>query len=147
MRMTIYTIGFAQKSAEVFFELIKKNEIEILIDVRLNNNSQLAGFTKVRDLPFLLKEICGCEYKHMLQFAPEKEILDDYKKKKNTWADYTERYNKLINNRAVEKTFAEHFGEYTKVLFLCSESTPECCHRRLLAEYIAKHIDVEIKHL
>ena len=78
--MQVYTMGFTKKNAENFFGLIKKNGIEILIDVRLNNQSQLAGFTKGRDLSFFLREICKCAYSHEIQFAPTKLILDNYKK-------------------------------------------------------------------
>ena len=83
--MKLFTIGFTQKNAKQFFELLKANQIELLIDVRLNNKSQLAGFTKGNDLEYLLAEICDCQYKHCLEYAPTKEILDGYKKGNITW--------------------------------------------------------------
>lgn len=136
--MTIYTIGFTQKSAKKFFELIKKNNIEILLDIRLNNKSQLAGFTKGDDLQYFLSEICHCEYKHCLEYAPTKDILDDYKKKQITWNEYVERYNCLMEKRANYLDFAKEFAQYSNICLLCSEPTPEQCHRRLIAEMIAK---------
>ena len=77
--MKIYTMGFTQKSAETFFERIKENKIELLIDIRLNNQSQLAGFAKGRDLKYFLDKLCQCGYAHELRFAPEKKLLDEYK--------------------------------------------------------------------
>ena len=145
--MQIYTMGFIQKDANVFFTKIEKAGIQMLIDVRLNNRSQLAGFTKEKDLTYFLKKICNCEYSHMSSFAPTKEILDDYKKGKITWNGYVEQFIPLIERRAIEKTFAKNYSKYDKVLLLCSEPTPECCHRRLVAEYLASKIDCEIIHI
>ncbi len=136
--MTIYTIGFTQKSAKKFFELIKRNNIEILLDIRLNNKSQLAGFTKGDDLQYFLSEICHCEYKHCLEYAPTKDILDNYKKKQITWNEYVERYNYLMEKRANYLNFTQEFAQYSNICLLCSEPTPEQCHRRLIAEMIAK---------
>lgn len=146
--MKIFTIGFTQKSAEQFFGLISKNEIELLIDVRLNNQSQLAGFTKGRDLEFFLKKICNCKYDHNTIFAPTKEILDSYKKQQMSWDDYVVQYNLLIEKHNVEKIFLKKYTEFDKILLLCSEVTAENCHRRLLAERFKKYItNTDIIHL
>lgn len=147
--MTIYTIGFTKKSAEQFFGLIKANEIEILLDVRLNNKSQLAGFTKEDDLRYFLAELCHCEYRHCPEFAPTKEILDSYKKNLITWAEYVERYTALMERRGEYLRFADRFSKYSRVCLLCSEPTPEQCHRRLIAEMIASTSpeQIEIKHI
>lgn len=136
--MNVYTIGFTQKSAEQFFELIKKNNIELLVDVRLNNKSQLAGFTKGNDLRYFLSEICHCKYKHCIEYAPTKDILDGYKKKEITWDDYVERYINLMNKRGDYKNFIAKFGSYNNICLLCSEPTVEHCHRKLIAELIAQ---------
>ena len=93
--MNLYTIGFAQKTASMFFELMKENNIDLLLDIRLNNKSQLAGFTKGQDLKYFLSEICNCDYIHYLYYAPTKDILDDYKHKKISWEQYEERYINL----------------------------------------------------
>lgn len=146
--MIIYTMGFTQKNAETFFELIKKNEVELLIDVRLNNKSQLAGFTKGQDLVYFLKQICNCKYDHMPLFAPTKDILDRYKKKVITWGQYEEEFHKLIVSRKIENVFENKYSDFQKVLVLCSEPTPECCHRRLVAEYVQKKLNnIQIQHL
>lgn len=145
--MQIFTIGFTKKSAEVFFNLIREHHIEMLIDVRLNNQSQLAGFTKGRDIAFFLKEICNCEYSHEIQFAPTKDILDRYKKEQISWEKYEAEYNELIKRRNVLDIFKTKYLKYDKVLLLCSEPTPECCHRRLLAEALNKELGDRIVHI
>lgn len=146
--MTIYTIGFTKKSAEEFFKQIFNNKIDILVDIRLNNQSQLAGFSKSKDLQFFLKKICNCEYKHEKIFAPNKEILDDYKKKKVTWSTYEIKYNELLEEREAIEYFYTSYLNYNRVCFLCSEYEAIYCHRRLLAENIKSKIEgVVIKHI
>lgn len=146
--MTLYTIGFTKKNAYRFFELIKRHNIEVLVDVRLNNKSQLAGFTKGEDLPYFLEEICKCKYYHNIDFAPTKEILDAYKKNKITWDEYVEQYEPLIEKRKAVQLFLKLFSKYENVCLLCSEPTPEQCHRRLFAEMVQKEdLSIIIKHL
>ena len=149
--MTIYTIGFTKKSAKDFFETIKNNNIQTLIDVRLNNKSQLAGFAKGTDLEYFLKQICNVDYCYEAQFAPTKELLNDWHKQTVSWDKYTEIYNNLLTSRRAEKIFDVRYKGAGNVCFLCAEPTPENCHRRLLAEYIVENsamdIDKEIKHL
>ena len=146
--MIVYTMGFAQKNAAQFFELLKKNNVEIVIDIRLNNKSQLAGFTKGQDLKYFLKAICNCEYKHCVEFAPTKEILDAYKKGVIDWLQYVAQFLPLMEKRHAPQLFKTMFGKYERVCLLCSEPTPEQCHRRLLAEIIEGAIeDVTIVHL
>ena len=144
--MIICTMGFAQKNAKTFFELLKKNKVEALIDIRLNNKSQLAGFTKGNDLEYFLPELCECAYYHEVDFAPTKEILDSYKNKKTTWNEYEKAFIPLIESRKVKTKFDEKYRKYNCVCLLCSEPTPEQCHRRLLAEMISKENDV-INHI
>ena len=145
--MIIYTIGFTKKSAEEFFEKISQNNIEVLIDTRLNNQSQLAGFSKGRDLPYFLKKISNCNYSYQKDYAPTKDILDVYKIGKIDWKEYDEKYLMLIRERNVVKHFSNNFSEYSNILLLCSEHTAECCHRRLLAEEISKDLGYRIVHL
>ena len=146
--MNIYTIGFTQKTARQFFELIKSNKINVLLDIRLNNRSQLAGFTKGDDLEYFLFEIAGCRYKHCLQYAPTKEILDDYKKNRITWNEYVERYNDLMLKRNNYHRFFDAFSEDDHICLLCSEPTAEHCHRRLLAELIIReYTETVLKYL
>lgn len=145
--MEIYSIGFTQKNASQFFDTLKAHRIERLLDVRLNNTSQLAGFAKQADLPYFLKEICGAEYEHEPLLAPTQDILDAYKKKKGDWNEYTEAYLSLIRERKVESALSKASFEKRTVL-LCSEATAEQCHRRLALEYLQSHWGgVSIIHL
>lgn len=148
--MIIYTLGFTQKTAEKFFETIKKHQIELLVDVRLNNNSQLAGFTKGRDLPYFLKKLCDCAYIHEVAFAPTKEILDGYKKEKISWEQYEISFNLLQEKRKVDVIFKKKYSNYKNILLLCSESQPNNCHRRLVAEFVKNKLNdlnIEVRHL
>ena len=145
--MEIYTIGFGKKSAQDFFSALRGARIRRLVDVRLNNTSQLAGFTKRHDLAFFLNELCGAGYEHMPFLAPSSEILDAYKKKNITWADYEREFLALMRERRVEDRLDRARFEAPTVL-LCSEPTPEQCHRRLVAEYLRDTWGgVEIVHL
>ena len=146
--MILYTIGFTQKSAEQFFELIKQNNVELLIDVRLNNKSQLAGFSKGNDLEYFLKNISNTRYIHCQEFAPTKEILSDYQKKVISWKEYENQFDMLLELRGDYSKFTDRFHEYNRICLLCSEPTAEKCHRRLIAEKIkSENNDVEIIHL
>ena len=131
--MTLFTIGFTQTTAEHFFNRLKKAKVETLIDTRLNNQSQLAGFAKKDDLPYFLKKIAKINYLHMPDLAPSKQILIDYREKKISWKVYEKRYLELIKKRKVEKLFK--LKQLNNVCFLCSEAKPDNCHRRLLANF------------
>ena len=145
--MEIYSIGFTQKSAAEFFGALKAHGIERLLDVRLNNTSQLAAFAKQADLAYFLSEICGAAYEHEPRLAPTQEMLDAYKKQKGSWEDYTEAYLALIRSRKVESVLLRESFQ-RKTVLLCSEATPEHCHRRLALEYLQHHWGgVQITHL
>lgn len=145
--MEIYSIGFTKKSASEFFGALKANGIERLLDVRLNNTSQLAGFAKQSDLPYFLQEICGIAYEHEPLLAPTQEILDGYKKNKMGWEAYTEAYLGLIRSRKIEAAVSQE-GFRRKTVLLCSEPTAEHCHRRLALEYLQERWkNVNIHHL
>jgi uncharacterized protein (DUF488 family) len=144
--ITLLTIGFAGKSAEEFFETLREAEVGRLVDVRLNNVSQLAGFTKKRDLPYFLHSIVGIAYAHEPLLAPTKDILDAYKKKQIDWTEYESRFKQLLQSRRPHEQFTP--GELDRACLLCSEPTPERCHRRLVAEYFGEQWkDVAIRHL
>jgi len=145
--MTIYSIGFTQRSAEEFFNTLKSAGIRRLIDIRLNNTSQLAAFAKKDDLAYFLKTICGIEYHHEPLLAPTQEILDAYKKSKGDWAGWERDFLTLIRERRIEKKIdRSKFAQPT--VLLCSELTPEHCHRRLVLEYLAKKWgEITITHL
>ena len=145
--MEIYSIGFTQKSASEFFGTLKAHGIERLLDVRLNNTSQLAGFAKQADLAYFLREICGAAYEHEPLLAPTQEILDAYKKQKGDWDVYEKEFTALMTSRSIESAIdKESFKR--KTVLLCSEPTAEHCHRRLVLEYLQKHWQgVTIRHL
>ena len=145
--MEIYTIGFAKKSAEAFFGALRKVGIKRLIDIRLNNTSQLAGFTKRDDLKFFLKELCAAEYVYEPLLAPTSQILNSYKKKEISWQDYEKQFGKLMTERKIEEKIDLNLLNGPTVL-LCSEAKPEHCHRRLVLEYLYKKLrNIEITHL
>lgn len=145
--MEVYTIGFTRKPAEEFFGLLKAAGVKRLVDVRLNNVSQLAGFAKRHDLEFFLKELCGIEYVHELRLAPEKEMLDAYKKQQGAWDEYEREFRQLIADRQIETTVGRELFEVPAAL-LCSEPTAEFCHRRLVVEHLQeKWGDLAITHL
>lgn len=145
--MKIYTIGFTRKSASEFFELLKAESIEQLIDVRLNNTSQLAGFSKCHDLEYFLKTICRASYRHELLLAPTQELLDEYKKSHGGWENYQKQFASLLSSRSVEKKISKALFEVRTVL-LCSEVEAEHCHRKVVVDYLAsKWGNVQAHHL
>ena len=145
--MKILTIGFTRKPAETFFTRLKDAGAKRLIDVRLNNVSQLAGVTKKDDLRYFTKAICNIDYLHLLELAPTAEILDPYKKAKNgDWALYERQFLGLMRSRQIESTMSREMLDGG--CLLCSEEKPHHCHRRLVAEYLKEHWpDVEIEHI
>jgi uncharacterized protein (DUF488 family) len=141
-KMKLFTIGFTKKSAKEFFSILYDAGVNKVIDIRLNNKSQLAGFTKSEDLDYFLNKICNIEYVHDLEFAPTKEILDDYKEKKITWSEYEKLFYELLVKRNIEKHVSEMpLGYFDGACFLCSEEKPDNCHRKLVIEYLRKKLD------
>lgn len=137
--MEIFTIGFTRTTAEDFFGRLKSNRIERLLDVRLNNCSQLAGFAKRDDLAYFLRELIGARYEHAPLLAPSAELLDAFKKEKSiSWAEYEDLFLRLMRERRVEAELSPADFEVRTVL-LCSEATAEHCHRRLVVEHLAEH--------
>ncbi|MEW6186948.1 MAG: DUF488 domain-containing protein [Thermodesulfobacteriota bacterium] len=144
--MKVCTIGFTKKSASRFFEIIRQSGAKRVVDVRLNNVSQLAGFAKKDDLAYFLKKICGMEYIHLPELAPTQEILDEFKKRKGDWNIYETRFLALMKQRRIAETVSREL--MADSCLLCSEDKPEFCHRRLVAEYLKeKWGDVDITHL
>jgi uncharacterized protein (DUF488 family) len=144
--MTLTTIGFTKKPARRFFGLLRESGVKRVVDVRLNNWSQLSGFAKQEDLAWFLREICGIEYVHVPSLAPTQELLSDYRKKRIDWDGYEVRFLDLMHERKVEEIISPEILD-TGCL-LCSEHQPHRCHRRLVAEYLNDHWGgVQIKHL
>ena len=143
--MRLFTIGFTKTSAEGFFSRLSGAHVKKLVDVRLNNVSQLAGFAKKDDLRYFAKAICGIGYEHLPELAPTQDILDDYKKSKGAWSVYAEKFLNLMARRQIESIDRSRLDGGC---LLCSEDKPHHCHRRLVAEYLkSKWGDVEISHL
>ncbi len=144
--MKVYTIGFTKKSAKSFFTTLQSSGAQRLIDVRLNNVSQLAGFAKREDLRYFLREIAQMDYVAMPELAPTQEMLDRYRKHKGGWAAYEQEFLALMRDRQVEKTVARDL--LADGVLLCSEDTPDRCHRRLVVEYLEAHWgDIDVRHL
>lgn len=145
--MIIYTIGFTKKSAERFFDLLKEHKVRRIIDIRLNNSSQLAGFSKGNDLNYFLKAILNIDYQHNPDLAPTQEILDGYKKKQISWNEYEKEFLNLIKDR--NPSVLNELDTLDSSCLLCSEEKPDQCHRRLVAEYMKYNSDkqIEIIHL
>ncbi len=142
----LYTMGFGQKTAKKFFSLLLQNSIAKLIDVRLNNVSQLAGFTKRDDLAYFLEKICNCDYEHRPDWAPTKELLDGYKSKKIDWPTYEQEFVQIIRQRNISGSVNPE--SLDMACLLCSEPLPEQCHRRLVAEYFKRQLgNLTIIHL
>ncbi len=145
--MKIYTIGFTKKSAQRFFALLKDNHIGRLIDIRLKPGGQLAGFAKKDDLAYFLRELLDCEYYHFDFLAPSDDILNGYRKDKN-WQHYEQQFETLMEKRDISSRLDATFFAEKPCCLLCSEDTPDKCHRRLVAERLARQWPgVEIVHL
>lgn len=142
----MFTIGFTKKSAEDFFSKLKRSGARRIVDVRLNNVSQLAGFAKRNDLQFFLREICGMDYVHLPDLGPTQDILDEYKKNKGDWSVYEQKFLDLMRRRQIEKKIDR--AVIADGCLLCSEEKPHHCHRRLVAEYLKSHWgDIEVSHI
>jgi len=145
--MEIFTIGFTRKPAEKFFHLLQSSGARRIVDVRLNNVSQLAGFAKRDDLKFFVRELCSMEYVHVPDLAPTKDILDAFKKNGGNWEVYVDLFLQLLEERQVERSVPKELLD--RGCLLCSENKPDHCHRRLVAEYLRDKWDekLTITHL
>jgi uncharacterized protein (DUF488 family) len=142
----VFTIGFTKKSAEAFFTAVCASGAARVVDVRLNNVSQLAGFSKRDDLRFFLRAICGIDYVHLPELAPTQELLSDYRGSKLDWPGYERAFLELMGSRRIEETVPRDLIDAG--CLLCSEDRPERCHRRLVAEYLQEHWGgLDIVHL
>ena len=143
---TLFTIGFTKKSASTFFSLLRQPGLTRLVDARLNNVSQLAGFTKRDDLKFFVESLNGIEYSHLPELAPSAEILLEYKNNGSDWSGYERQFLALMAERHIESALTPEWMDGACIL--CSEASPAHCHRRLVAEYLQTHWQgVEIQHL
>jgi len=144
--MTLCTIGFTGKTAEDFFSRLRRGNVKRILDVRLNNTGQLAGFSKRDDLKFFMREILGAEYVHVPMLAPTQAMLDEFRKEKRGWDVYEEKFRRLMGEREIEKKLERDLIEGG--CLLCSEDKPHQCHRRIVAEYLKwRWGDVDVIHL
>lgn len=143
--MLLYTIGFTQRSARNFFTTLQKHNIQTLIDIRINNTSQLAGFTKKEDLEYFLQELCSIRYIHDITLAPTKELLKKIHNKEITFDEYTKQFIMLLQKRQVEKNYT--IEKLNNACLLCSEYSPQHCHRSLVAQYFQNFFDIQVRHL
>jgi uncharacterized protein (DUF488 family) len=134
MAERVATIGFTKKSAQRFFELLKGADVRTVLDVRLNNVSQLAGFARKSDLQYFLTRLLDCKYVELRDLTPEKEMLKQYRAKKLSWDAYADAYTELLAKRRVESNLDAAI--FDGGCLLCSEDTPHFCHRRLAVEYL-----------
>jgi uncharacterized protein (DUF488 family) len=141
-----FTIGFTKKSAESFFTKLRDAGVMRVLDVRLNNSSQLAGFAKRDDLEFFLQGLYGIDYVYLAEFAPTKEMLDAYKKHKGDWGVYESRFLELMDRRRIQDVVAREILD--RGCLLCSEHLPKHCHRRLVVEYLQRHWNgLDVTHI
>lgn len=148
MTKTIYTIGFTKKTAEDFFKILEKNNIDIILDIRLNNTSQLSAFTKFPDIQYFLKELNNIEYIHDTKFSPKNTTLKRYKKKDIDWSHYVTEFNDTMDERDIIRHIKDNYIINKVICLLCSEPRANNCHRSLVAKQF--HIvfeDLEIIHL
>ena len=146
--MKLYTIGFTQKNARTFFNLLRDNNVKTVVDIRLNNTSQLAAFAKGEDLKFFLTEFCQIEYVHDITFAPTETLLKDYKNKKISWFEYEKEFSRIMEGCNIKNYIKKNYYNKDSICLLCSEALPNQCHRRLVAEIFGEVFeDVQIIHL
>lgn len=147
MSVRLYTIGFSQKSAETFFGLLRDNDVNVLVDIRLRPDSQLSGFAKQRDLPYFLQNLIGCNYRYILEMTPTDALLDQYRADKS-WERYEAAFKQLLEERNLIAGLDRDWWATNRACLLCSEYEPDHCHRRLVAEYLAASwLEVDIVHL
>jgi len=139
----VTTIGFTGKTAQEFFDLLKNADVRTVLDIRLSNTSQLAGFAKKQDLPFFLDRLCGASYREMPELAPEPDLFKRYKAKELTWDDFAAAYVDLIAKRRVENNLDVDL--FRSACLLCSEHLPHHCHRRLALEYLNSRWNSRLK--
>jgi uncharacterized protein (DUF488 family) len=147
MALTLYTIGFTRTSAARFFGALGLAGVRRLLDVRLRNTSQLAGFAKRDDLAFFVAELLDGEYQQEPLLAPTAELLTAYRGRQLDWPSYSTAFVNLLVERQIEQHLPRHLFAGPTAL-LCSEASADRCHRRLAAEHLAAiWDDLEIIHL
>jgi uncharacterized protein (DUF488 family) len=148
--INLFNIGFTQKTAEDFFEILKKNKIDCMVDVRLNPNGQLSRFAFEKDLPYFLENLVdGCKYFHREDLAPKKELLKQVRDKNDSMSKDYKLFEKAFNSQLIKESMISNFvvkyAKYHNVVLLCSEPTTEKCHRRLVSQMLLERFKNDIK--
>jgi len=144
----MFTMGFTKKKAADFFNLLIENDVKLVVDIRLNNTSQLAAFAKFPDIEYFLNKICNIDYIHDKSFSPEESTLSKYKKKFISWEQYEDEFNSTMLSRSIESYIRDNYSKYDNLCLLCSEAAADQCHRRLVADIFKEQFnDLEIIHL
>jgi len=143
--LTVYTIGYTRKPLRRFIELLRGAGVDAVIDVRLRNTGQLAGWSKRDDLAFIL-EAFGIAYHHRPEVAPTPELLDGYRRD-HDWERYEVEYPRIIAGRAALPAISEFLSRFERPCLLCSEHEPTQCHRRLLCQLVAGQLPLQVVHL
>lgn len=146
--MQLYTLGFTQKSAQEFFEILAVNQVQVLVDIRLKPGGQLSGFAKGADLAYFIPRLVpGARYVHLLELAPTQQILEGYRQDKD-WPRYAAAFEALMDGREIPARLERDLFTQNRCCLLCSEALPQHCHRRLVAERLARHWpEIEVIHL
>jgi len=144
----LFTIGFSKKNAQEFFETLKKEGVELVVDVRVNNKSQISGYAKYPDLPYFLK-IYGISYIYLPELSPDPSLLSSFRRGKVTWDFYKKKFLEQLssNKESVYSKFLDLFRSYSNICLLCSENDYRRCHRNLIAEFLVEELDVNIVHI
>lgn len=147
--MPIYTIGFTKKTAKVFFETLKNNKIDVVLDIRLNNTSQLASFAKYPDIEYFLSQLVDCKYVHDLKFAPEERTLKEYKAKAIDWSEYVKQFEETMKGRNIDSYIQNNYFKYKdlNICLLCSEQKHTECHRSLVSQHFKDIFETNVINL
>lgn len=136
--MMIYTIGSNRKSAETFFELLRRNDVRFLLDIRLRNSSQLAGFAKGNDLEYFTGRILGIGYRHDVRFAPDEGLFEVRKSKGLNMEQFALKFWETLEERDMKQVLLDEYaGVMDGICLMCSEEDHRECHRSVVAGYIS----------
>lgn len=137
--ITIFTIGSNRKSAETFFELLRRNNVRFLLDIRLKNTSQLAGFAKGNDLEYFTKRILGIGYRHDVRFAPDEGLFENRKAKGLSMDQFALKFREILNERNMKKILLDEYADVMDgICLICSEEDHRECHRSVVAGYVTE---------
>ncbi len=138
--MNLFTLSAYETTAEQFFETLKKQKADLVLDVRLRNTNQLCGFTKEKDLAYFVHNIAGAQYVHDLLFAPDSDLLDVYTKHVIDWNGYRQAYLSEMEERNARSVFAQKYQQYASICILGTATSHRRSHSEALLEYLEKEV-------